>query len=132
MTVFLDANVIMYVIGSAHANRDRAQELLDELILNDTRLVTDAEVFQEVLRRYAAIARPEAIEPAYAALQGLVDEVFSIGLSEVEAAKDVLLAGFGAEARDALHVATMRANGVSRILTFDRGFDRFGDLERLS
>ncbi len=130
MTVFLDANVVMYLIGSAHPNRDRAQTLLDDLILSNTRLVTDAEVFQEVLHRYSAIDRREAIEPAYTTLNGLVDEVFSIGLAEVEAAKDVLLK-HSAGARDALHVASMRANDVSRILTFDRGFDQFSDLQRL-
>lgn len=130
MTVFIDANIVMYLVGAPHPNRDRAQSLLDGLILNDTRLVTDAEVFQEILHRYAAIARREAIDPAYAVLQGLADDVLPIGQPEVVAAKAIVLDGAGA--RDAVHVAVMRAHGIARILTFDRGFDRFPDLERLS
>lgn len=129
MSVFLDANVVMYLVGNTHANRDRAKDLLDELILSETRLVTDAEVYQEVLHRYAAIGRREAIEPASAALDGLVDEVFSVGRDEIETAKTLVLDGVGA--RDALHVATMRANGVARILTFDPDFDRFDELTRI-
>jgi len=130
VTVFVDANVVMYLIGAPHPNRDRSQALLDQLILGDTRLVTDAEVFQEILHRYAAINRPEAIDPAFATLSGVVDDVFEIDMAAITAAKALVLDGVGA--RDALHVATMRANEVSRILTFDRGFDRFADLERLS
>lgn len=129
MSVFLDANVVMYLVGTPHANRDRAKDLLDELILSGTRLVTDAEVYQEVLHRYAAISRQEAIESACAALDGLVDEVFAVGRDEIETAKTLVLEGVGA--RDALHVATMRANGVERILTFDPDFDRFDELNRI-
>lgn len=129
MTVFLDANVVMYLVGTPHANRDRAKDLLDELILSATKLVTDAEVYQEVVHRHAAISRQEAIEPACAALDGLVDEVFAVGRDENETAKTLVLEGIGA--RDALHVATMRANGVESILTFDRGLDRFDELTRI-
>ena len=129
MSVFLDANVVMYLVGTPHANRDRTKDLLDQLILSDTRLVTDAEVYQELLHRYAAISRREAIEPACATLDGLVDDVFSVGRDEIEMAKTLVLDGVGA--RDALHIATMRANGVDRILTFDRDFDRFDELTRI-
>jgi hypothetical protein len=40
--------------------------------------VTDAEVLQEVLHRYVAIDRRDAIEPATAALLDIVDEVFPV------------------------------------------------------
>lgn len=130
MTVFLDANVVMYLVGAAHPNRDRAEALLDDLVLSDTRLVTDAEVFQEILHRYSAIKRREAIDPAFTTLNGLVDDIFPIGADEVAVAKALVLDGSGA--RDALHVATMRANSVDRILTFDQGFDWFDDLVRLA
>lgn len=130
MSVFIDANVVMYLVGAAHPNRDRAEALLDELILADTRLVTDAEVYQEILHRYSAIKRTDAIAPAFDTLSGLADEVFAIGHDEVVQAKVLVLDGAGA--RDAVHVAAMRAHGVSRILTFDRGFDRFEDLTRVA
>ena len=74
MTVFLDANIVMYVIGAPHEYRDRSQVLLDQLIVSGTRLVTDVEVFQEILHRYGAINRRDAIEPAFALLHDLVDE----------------------------------------------------------
>ncbi|WP_212754424.1 type II toxin-antitoxin system VapC family toxin [Nakamurella aerolata] len=132
MTVFLDANIVVYLIGGAHPNRQRSQIVLDELVLADTPLATDAEVFQEILHRYGAIDRPDAVQPAFATLEGLVDEVFPIGMTEVRAAKNMMVEGRRVGARAALHVASMRTNDVHRIFTFDRGFDRFLDLDRIA
>lgn len=130
MTVFLDANIAMYLVGSAHPNRDRCVDVLDQLVLDDRRLVTDAEVFQEILHRYSAIGRPAGLSDAYRTMNSLVDEVLAITLEHTDAAKALVLEGIGA--RDAIHVATMRSVNITQILTFDRGFDRFEDLERLS
>jgi hypothetical protein len=65
---------VTVLIGSDIPNVHGSQRRLDELIMRDERLVTDAEVFQEILHRYVAIERPEAIQPAYDALL-VVDEV---------------------------------------------------------
>jgi predicted nucleic acid-binding protein len=106
---------------------------LESCVERGERLVTDAEVLQEILHRYAAIRRPDAVQPAFSALLGVVDEVFPVERVDVERAKDVLL-GLPDEvsARDALHVAIMQSRGVSRVMSFDRGFDRFSWLERIA
>ncbi len=54
----------MYLIGAAHPHKAEAQVLLERLIAAGRRLVTDAEVLQEILHRYTAIGRREAIGPA--------------------------------------------------------------------
>ncbi len=128
MTVFLDANVIMYLTGADHPSRDRDHAVAGELVLSDTRLVTDTQVVHEMLHRYAPIARPDAVEPAYGLRHELADDVVPIGSVEIEAAEALVLDGIGA--RDALHVAATRSKEIRRIFTFDRGFDRFADLER--
>jgi uncharacterized protein len=46
------------------------------LVSGQERLVTDAEVLEEILHRYVAIERPDAIQPAFDALLGVVDDVF--------------------------------------------------------
>jgi predicted nucleic acid-binding protein len=95
-------------------------------------LVTDAEVLQEILHRYTAIRRPDAIQPAFSALLGVVDEVFPIEGQDVERARDVLLGEPGLSSRDALHVAIMRRHSVRRILTFDTAFHRTPGIERIT
>jgi hypothetical protein len=54
----------MYLLGAAHPKKTEAQILLERLIAAGERLVTDAEVLQEILHRYTAIDRREAIAPA--------------------------------------------------------------------
>ena len=95
------------------------------------RLVTDTEVLQEVLHRYVAIGRRDAIQPAFDALLGVVDEVFAVDLAAVERAKAVVLGNPRLSARDALHVATMERHGVERIITFDAGFDDLPGISRV-
>jgi predicted nucleic acid-binding protein len=129
--IFIDSNIPMYLVGAAHALKDDARRLLERSIAAGERLVTDAEVFQEILHRYVAIRRPDAIDPAFAALTAVVDDVLDITLKDVQAARAELRRGEGLSSRDALHVAVMRHHGVSRILTFDGGFDRVEGVQRV-
>lgn len=121
----------MYLVGAAHPAKTAAQRLLERMITNGERLVTDAEVLQEILHRYVAIARRDAIQPAFDALLGVVDEVFSIEQPDVERAKDLLAGTATLSARDAVHVAVMQRKSVSRIMTFDADFDLVPGLSRV-
>lgn len=129
--IFIDSNVPMYVVGAAHPHKADAQRLLEALIAAGERLVSDVEVLQEILHRYVAIGRRDAIQPAFDALLGVVDDVFAVEREDVEVAKNVVLGALRLSARDAIHVAVMRRRGVARILTFDAGFDAVPGVERV-
>ena len=81
----------MYLVGAPHPNKIDAQRLLEKFAAEGIRLVTDAEVFQEILHRYVAIDRREAIQPAFEALLEVVDEVHSVERQDVERARNILL-----------------------------------------
>jgi hypothetical protein len=121
--IFIDSNIPMYLVGAEHPHKVDARRLLEQLIAKDERLVTDAEVLQEILHRYTAIDRKDAIQPAFDAIVGIVDEVFPIEAVDVEQAKTVLAGSRRLSARDALHIAIMERHGIDRILSFDTGFD---------
>jgi len=128
--IFVDSNIPMYLVGAGHPNKAAARVLLERAITDGEILVTDAEVLQEILHRYVAIDRRDAIGPATDALLGVVDEVFPVERSDVERARNLVLTT-PLSARDAVHVAIMRRRGVDRILTFDRGFDGVEGLARI-
>jgi hypothetical protein len=130
--IFVDSNVPMYVIGAEHPLKRRAVETLESLILAEKRLVTSTEVFQEILHRYVAIGRRDAIEPAFVLLRNVIDDVFSIDLADVERARELVLARGELGARDALHVAVMARREVTSIFSFDRGFDGIEGLRRVT
>src|SRR5688572_13912432 len=76
VVIFVDSNVPMYLVGSPHPNKIAAEQTLAGLIARQEKLVSDVEVLQEILHRYAAIARLDAIQPAFDAVLGVVDEIF--------------------------------------------------------
>jgi predicted nucleic acid-binding protein len=95
-------------------------------------LVTDAEVLEEILGRYAAINRRHDIQPAFDALLDVVDEVFPVVRKIVERTRQIVLGHHQISARDAVHLAVMEQQGVARILSFDSGFDGFPGIKRLA
>jgi predicted nucleic acid-binding protein len=122
----------MYLIGAAHPHKVHAQRLLQKCVADRRRLVTDAEVLQEILHRYVAIDRREAIPPAFEVLKSLVDEVFPIDGATVDRAKGIILETRRLSARDAIHVAVMQRHRIARIFSFDTGFDGIAGIERLT
>jgi len=88
-------------------------------------------VLQEILHRYVAIHRRDAIQPAYDALLGVVDEVFPATERDLRRAKEIVLGSTTMSARDALHLAIMEHHDVETILSFDRGFDGYPGVTRL-
>lgn len=122
----------MYLVGGPHPHKTDAQQLVERLIRSGQRLVSDAEVLQEMLHRYAAINRYDFIQPAFDALLGVVDEVVPVTSTSVERAKQIVLQYRRLSARDAVHLATMEQNGIKEILSFDAGFDTVPGIRRLA
>lgn len=130
--IFVDSNIPMYLVGASHRNKDRCLTLVTKLVREEEVLVTDIEVYQEILHRYTAIDRQAAIDPAFDVLDAIVDDVLGFGMQEVRSARSIIASVPGLSARDALHLAIMRGAGITRILSFDRGFDRCSGIERIS
>jgi predicted nucleic acid-binding protein len=78
-----------------------------------------------------AINRREAIQPAFDAILGVVDDVLAITRTDVEHAKDIGLRYHILSARDALHVAVMARHDITHLMSFDRGFDDYPGITRL-
>jgi uncharacterized protein len=130
--ILVDSNIPMYLVGASHPHKADAQRLLEKLVSERQRLVTDAEVLQEILHRYVAINRREAIQPAFDALLGIADQVFGVDQAATERAKEIVMGHRHLSARDALHLAIMESHGIELILSFDAGFDGFPGISRLS
>jgi predicted nucleic acid-binding protein len=130
--ILVDSNIPMYLVGAPHPHKADAQRLLEKLITDRQRLVTDAEVLQEILHRYVAIDRRDAIQPAFDALLGVADQVLAVDGMVVQRAKQIVLGYRRLSARDAVHLSVMEQNGIERILSFDSGFDAFPRITRLS
>ena len=129
--IFVDSNIPMYLVGAPHPNKVAARRLLEACIHGGERLVADAKVLQEILHRYVAINRRDAIQPAFDALLNIVDHVYPVEVADMERAKSLLFGLTTLSARDAIHVAIMQRHAIGKLLSFDTGFDSVPGIERL-
>jgi predicted nucleic acid-binding protein len=130
--ILIDSSIPMYLVGTPHPHKNDAYRLIERLLSERSRLVSDAEVFQETLYRYTAINRLDAIQPAFDALLKLAKEILAIDRAVVERAKQIVLGYRRLSSRAAVHLAVMEQHGIENILSFDAGFDIFPGITRLS
>ncbi len=130
--ILVDSNIPMYLVGAPHTHKSDTRRLLEKVVSERQSLVTDAEVLQEILHRYVAIDRRDAIQPAFDALIGIVDQVLAVDRLIAERAKQIVLGYRQLSARAAVHIAVMEHHGIEQIMTFDSGFDGFPGITRLS
>lgn len=129
--IFVDSNVPMYLVGADHPHKTDARVLLERLVANGERLVTDAEVLQEIIHRYAATNRRNLLAVAIQTTLDLVDEIFPVDGLTVMRAAEIVQADHSFSVRDSLHIAVMEQHAISLIFSFDADFDRWPGLQRI-
>ena len=128
--IFVDSNIPMYLVGAPHPNKETARHLVERAIVDGKRLVTDAEVLQEILHRYVAIDRRDAIGRRSPSATLSPATVLPVELPDVQRARS-LLSTPRLQARDAIHIAVMQRHDIDSVLSFDRAFDEVPGLTRL-
>jgi predicted nucleic acid-binding protein len=95
---------------------------------------TDVEIVQEILHRFDAIRQPSFGVAMATNLLDLVPTVFPVTAADIRSTIDIFrqYASQGVVARDALHAAVMKNNGISHILSTDRHFDHIEGIARIS
>ncbi len=131
MTVFIDTAVVMYAAGGDHPLRDPCRRIIDEIGDGSLDAVTSAEVIQEILHRYLSIGRPGSGATLVERTQDLMAPVLPITHALMR--RVPLLAGRypSLAARDVVHIATCIHEGISEIITPDRGFDQVVEVRRI-
>ena len=128
--IFVDSNVPMYVAGRDHPLRDPARRFLERARAGDVDICTSTEVLQEILYRYAALKRRDLAFAVYDLFVQICPVIFPVTLADTDRAKAVMMKTDGVSVRDAIHAAVMLNNSVSKIATFDEGFDAIEGVTR--
>jgi uncharacterized protein len=127
--VFVDSNVVMYLVGAPHPARELAAAFLKEHAAEE--FVTSVEVYQEIIHRYVAIDHRQAITDAFALLDQITARSVPIHREQVDRAHEVAMAQRRLSGRDCLHVAVMEYHGIDVIFTFDKDFDYWPGFKRV-
>lgn len=128
--VFVDSNVPMYVAGRDHPHRDPARRFLERARAGEIEIGTSTEVLQEILYRYMALGRRDLAGSVYELFVQLCPTVLPVTLADTDRAKALVTASEALSVRDAVHAAVMLNHDITRIATFDAGFDGIAGLTR--
>jgi predicted nucleic acid-binding protein len=121
----------MYVAGREHPLREPSRRFLARVQAGELEGCTSTEVLQEILYRYVGLRRPDLAVDVYDLFVGLCSTVFPVTLADTDRARDLVRQGRPASMRDLVHAAVMLNNGVTKIASFDGGFDDVEGIERL-
>ena len=121
--MFLDANIFIYAFAGFGEGKSRAgMKLLGKITSGEQHAATSALAAEEVLHFFLE-KRGKAL--AMRVLRNILENqnitVFPVDEKVLSLAPEFIEAGLGSA--DALHAATMKANGEATICSFDRGFD---------
>lgn len=118
--IFVDTNVLMYSVGGEHPLGKEARSFIEESLTQGERLVTSAEVLQELLHAYVRADRMATLAHAFELVEGCMDDVWPVERGDVTLARDLWSAHPGLDARDLVHLACCRRREVTALKTFDR------------
>jgi len=129
--IFVDSNVLMYAAGADHPLQRPCREIVEGIGDRSIAATTSVEVVQEIVHRYLAIGRV----PGGLALAEQTMDLFAPVLPMTHAlmrrVPELARRYPALSARDLIHVATCVHEGISEILSTDRGFDAVREVRRI-
>ena len=136
--LFIDTNIVMYAAGKEHPYKSACARIISSIADGTFHRdigapVTDTEVFQEILYRYALVGRWESGILICKRFLELGLEILSFDSNEVE--NMIVLAEAykekGIPPRDLVHVAVMMNHGIRKIVSVDSHFDLINEVTRV-
>jgi len=131
MTLFIDANVFLYALGSSHPYKLPCESFLLQVGLRRFQAVTSIEVFQEVLHRCDLKGRRTMGLEAVRRYRVVMEEVWPVTDHDLSVAETVWFDYPDIRIRDAIHAAVMLNHGLRDIVSYDRHFDRVRGIHRM-
>lgn len=130
--VFIDTNVFMYAAGKSSRQKEASVRYLAKIVSagSATLAFTSSEVLQEILHRYRSLERGADADL-------LISYIMQLGISILPVTKEdifyaqQILRGNNVPTRDGIHAAVALRNNLSRIISFDKDFDRIPDIKRI-
>ena len=137
-TFLIDTNIVMYAAGKTHPYKSACAGIISGIAdgsfhRNVGVPVTDTEVFQEILYRYALVGKWQTGIVICRHLLELGLEILSISSDDVLAmiALAEVYKGKTISPRDLVHVSVMTNHGIKKIVSVDSHFDLIREVTRI-
>ncbi len=119
--IFVDTNVFMYAVGRPHPLQAEARLFFGESLVARQKLVTSAEVLQELVHAYLPVRRLETLDAALALVDACTTSIWPLEAEDVRLARALTDRHPALSARDLLHLACCKRREIHGVKTFDRG-----------
>ncbi len=131
MTAFIDTAVIMYAAGAQHPLREPSRRVMSRIGRGELDGVISVEVIQEILHRSWSMRQMAVGEAQAREALDFFAPVLPITHALMRRVPDLARKYPTLAARDLVHVATCIHEGISEIISPDRGFDQVTELRRI-
>jgi len=131
MQVFLDTNVFLYAVGTAHPLRVPCAKVLRRVAEGSLDATINSEVIQEIL--YVLIRRGRRADALKLAndLASLFPDLLAVTRDDLLSACELLEQYPRLSVRDAVHIGTMLRNGLRTVVSVDSDFDQVSEIRRI-
>jgi len=127
--MFLDANIFIYAFRSQEQLGAVCQKLIERVLKGEQAATTSVLVMDEVFFYFLHHKDREFAKKIWNNI--LNNRNIHILAVDEKVAREVMrYTDIGLEPRDALHAATMKANLIDTICSYDKGFDKVKGLKR--
>jgi predicted nucleic acid-binding protein len=121
--IFVDSNLFIYAVGRPHPLKESARNFFIESSRLGKRLVTSAEVLQEIIHVYLPAGRMAHMNAAFELVESGMDNIFPITLEMVIHARNLIDNHPQLAARDLIHLSTCQQHDIKELMTFDRALN---------
>ena len=112
--IFVDSNILMYVAGKDHPNKEPARQILARARTGGVEIFTSTEVLQEILYRYVALRRRDLARQVYGLFVEVCPRVLPVTIPDTDRAKEIIAKGTRVSVRGAFHAAVMLSTVCAR------------------
>jgi predicted nucleic acid-binding protein len=131
VTVFIDTAVLMYAAGGEHALRESCRQVMLKVADGSLEGTISVEVVQEVIHRFTSIGQPALAKAIAIDAMDTFAPVLPITHAVMRRVPDLAERYPRLQARDLVHVATCIHEGITEIISTDRGFDEVAEVRRI-
>ena len=131
MTAFIDTAVIMYAAGGEHPLREPSRRVMSRIGEGELDGVTSVEVVQEILHRFVSVGRTDVGAEQAREAMDFFAPVLPITHALMRRVPELARKYPTLDARDVVHVATCIHEGITDIISPDRGFDQVAEIRRI-
>jgi len=127
----LDTNIFLYAAGGPHPQKEACARVLQRVADGSLEATVNSEVLQEILYVLSRRGKLDEAARLIGYIAALFPDLLPVGHEDVLEACKLLRQAPGLSVRDAIHAATMKRNGLKRIISVDLDFDRISGIRRL-